>query len=764
MVFSVEKRNGKRASLDIDKIHKAVEWACEGLEVSLSDIETGAHIQFFDGIKTSQIQSALIGSAATLIDVKNPDYEYAAARLLLLQIYKEVLDGGIKYPTLASYIKKGIGNNRLDSRLMEFDFTRLEAVICPDRDLVFKYLGMQTIYDRYLIQDTCKVGEGRAEIIEMPQHMWMRIAMGIALNESPESRTEWAIKFYTLLSKFLFVNSTPTLFNAGTTHPQMSSCFLNTVADAIWEESTEQAIGDGIFGVITECALLSKFAGGIGTDWTRVRPTGSHIKSTNGISSGVVPYLKIFNDTAVAVNQGGKRSGSFAAYLEPWHGDIERFITLKKPNGDERLRAREIFPALWINDLFMERVNKGQKWSLFDSHQYPNLHELYGLEFKVAYEKAEAEGGAIRTIDAMELWKKIITSLVESGAPWITFKDEMNRRNPQAHAGVIHSSNLCTEIALNSSDNETAVCNLGSINISRLKPSEFEEVIPTAMRMLDNVIDLNFYPSQKASHSNQRHRPVGLGIMGWTDYIVGKGISWESVEHLQETDKVFEAFSYWAIKGSVELAKERGAYLSYQGSKWSQGILPIDTARKLPDEWQAKERLLCDWTDLRQLIKKYGLRNSNCTSLAPTATIANIVGTEACIEPIFKRVFTKENKSGKFKVVAPSLRHNNHDLCKIAFDIDQQWIIKAAAMRQKYLCQSQSVNIFKHVNAKGKEISAWYFLAWELGLKSTYYLKQQINEMSATAAGSVTNEEKEYTEAEALACSLENPEDCEACQ
>lgn len=756
-ILKIEKRNGEKEDLDINKIHKAVEWACDGLDVSISDVESGIGLQFFDGMKTSQIQEALISSSANLISVDNPDYEYATSRLLLLVLHKEVTGGDLKYPSLSSYIKKGINNKTLDSRLLDFDFTELEKAIKEERDFLFKYLGLRTLYDRYLITDKPSVGSTKGKVIEMPQHLWMRVAMGLCLGEEKETRTKWAIKFYNILSEFKFVSSTPTLFNSGTTHPQMSSCFLNTTADHIWEKSEEHPNGNGIFGTITECALLSKYSGGIGTDWTRVRPTGSLIKSTQGISSGIIPYLKIFNDTAVAVNQGGKRNGSFAAYLEPWHGDVERFITVKKPNGEERLRAREIFPAMWINDLFMERIESRGKWSLFDPSVYPELHELYGDEFKKRYEEAEKENGAIKTLDAYELWKKIITALVESGAPWITFKDEMNRRNPQSHRGVIHCSNLCTEIALNNSDTETAVCNLGSLNITKVDPNEFHKVIPIAMRMLDNVINLNFYPSEKARVSNTKHRPVGLGIMGWSDYLVSKNIRWESIEHLRETDRVFEAFSYWAIKGSVLLAKERGTYSSYQGSKWSRGILPIDTARNLDEDLSYKQNLLCDWSNLRGLIKKNGLRNSNCTSIAPTATISNIVGTEACIEPMFKKSFIKENKSGKFKIIAPSLRHKENilkdpELNKIAFDIDQKWIISAAAVRQKYLCQAQSINIFKRSSVKGKEISDWYFLAWKLGLKSTYYLKQQINEMSAI------NPSEDIP-----SCSIDG-EECESCQ
>jgi len=1510
MAIEVEKRNGRRELLNVGKIHKAVQWACDGLDVSLSEIETGAHIQFFNGIKTSDIQSALIGSAASLIDVDTPDYEYAAARLMLLQIYKEAGMGEVSYLSLDDYVAHGIEIGRLSPELAKFDLEELDKGIDPERDMQFKYLGMQTVYDRYLIQENPEVGSDRGRVIEMPQHMWMRIAMGLALNELSEERTFRAIQFYDILSKFEFVSSTPTLFNSGTTHPQMSSCFVNTVQDAIWERSQNNPIGDGIFGTITECALLSKFAGGIGTDWTRVRPTGSHIKSTNGTSSGIVPYLKVFNDTAVAVNQsftpdtmlvtkdgfkriedvvsadllmngsgdfreiekiksydqhdpvvsvkfargiepvevtsghrflvvrgirlresfkrvnwndkktewveakdlldtdmlcvaqpspnsahlihseddcrmygvmigdghvkkdryeagvslgidgksdvisfvrsylksksvhswetvdgkcqyiswnsrdlpafsrnslydkhgekricgdmlnvppthaifiiqgmletdgyykksgsmnyvttsrnlaesfrflctkfgvlptgyrrkisggtftkrcgekvkrenckdiyevstpifseisdifdvpktttfqgwyrlesgallnrvrsvtpidysgyvydfemdgphsysisegivhnGGKRNGSFAAYLEPWHGDIERFLSLKKPNGDERLRAREIFPALWTNDLFMERVRDQKDWSLFDSHEYPELHQLHGDDFKIAYEQAEADGGAIRTVNAEVLWRKIITALVESGAPWITFKDEFNRRNPQKHIGSILSSNLCcmtadqrvvtdagimtvgelyasersnkvvglsefsdaskmllprpnapivqintaegyehkvtpdhrvwvrdkgwveaqdlesgdklltqqiegmfgeqhfpklaliaglvagdgtfsekagstisvhidlwgektgkfvpvvekvveslicgevastssvhkpkfsfnhaknsyrlcsaplarvldemgfnkqtkldvpdfvwkgtrstvmgylrglyltdgniqvgkdatcmalssssrdflrdiqilwanfgvkssmnkvhnggmrdfgdgygeyecktvwrllitsiqgcqiaervtmlgkyrtgdgadtfvsnlskkgykqklyatftdltelpnedaycltvdsethawtvnglithnTEIALNTSDDETAVCNLGSINISVVKPHMFSRVIPIAMRMLDNVIDLNFYPTEKARATNMKHRPVGLGLMGWADYIVEKGIDWESIAHLKETDNVFEQFSYWAISGSVDLAQERGAYESFKGSNWDEGIFPIDTARELPSEWSAdsSERVITQWDTLRARLEEHGIRNSNCTSLAPTATISNLVGTEPCIEPPFKQVSIKENKSGKFKVVAPSLRHGRPELVKVAFNIDQKWIIRPAAVRQKWLCQSQSVNLFKKLGVKGSVISSWYFLAWELGLKSTYYLKQQINELTDEEAGtSLVKQALERLEKPVdpvgpvevdgekslddmvdgvKVCSISNPE-CESCQ
>ena len=610
----VVKRNGETQKIAIAKIHKAVEWACNGLEVSLSEIETNAHIQFFDGIKTAQIHTALVNSAASLIDVGKTDYEFAAARLLLQQIYKEVTQH-TDYPTLSVYISNAILLDKIKPEMQSFDLETLNAAIDVSRDDLFKYLGMQTVYDRYLLRDE------NQKLIEMPQHFWMRVAMGIALNETPETRTSWAIEFYNVLSKFEFVSSTPTLFNSGTKFSQMSSCFVTTTDDSIWEEQDGVNFGKGIFATMTECALYSKFAGGIGTDWTRVRPAGAGIGSTHGMSSGVVPYLKVFNDTAVSVNQGGKRNGSFAAYLEPWHGDIERFINLKKPNGDERLRAREIFPYIWANDLFMKRVKARAKWSLFCSHKNVELCETHGEEFERNYLAAEERGDAIKVIDAMELWKGIITALVESGAPLITFKDEHNRRNPQNHVGIIRSSNLCSEISLNTSDEESAVCNLGSINVSVCTQADFPRVIPIAMRMLDNVIDLNFYPTEKARRSNLKHRPVGLGLMGWTDYIISQGIDWESDEHLRLTDFVFEDFSYWAIKSSMEIAKEKGHYSSYEGSKWAHGILPIDTARQLPDEWRHGSRDAESWDTLRTEIQQHGMRNSNCMAIAPTACV-----------------------------------------------------------------------------------------------------------------------------------------------
>ncbi|NQZ54720.1 MAG: ribonucleoside-diphosphate reductase subunit alpha, partial [Piscirickettsiaceae bacterium] len=598
MQMNVVKRNGDIAPLDIEKIHAVVRYACEGLEVSESEVEVKSSIMFFDGIKTSQIHESLIKSAAELISVEGQDYTFVASRLLLQKVRKEVTFGDTKYQPIEKYIVEGIDEERLTPQLLlgGFDLEALNNTIVPDRDLGFAYLGMQTIYDRYLIRRKPARGQENGDVIEMPQHMWMRVAMGLALNEERGVRTAWAIEFYNILSQFEFISSTPTLFNAGTLHPQMSSCFLNTVSDDL----------EGIFNEIKECAHMSKWSGGIGTDWTRVRPAGDLIHGTNGKSSGIVPYLKIFNDTAVAVNQGGKRNGAFAAYLEPWHGDVLRFIDLKKNAGDERLRAREIFTAGWFPDLFFERLEAGEDWSLFSPKDCPELHELYGDEFKIAYENREEEGLALKVMPTMELWKGWMSALWESGGPWITFKDEVNRRNPQDHIGTIHNSNLCTEITEVTNDEETAVCNLGSINASKINSlDDLKRITPVAMRMLDNVIDLNFYPVEKARNSNMKHRPVGLGVMGWTEYVVKNGVDWESQAHLDLTNTFFEYLSYEVISASMELAKERGAYPTFKGSKWSRGILPIDTARDLGLVGKPK----LDWATLRAEVMEHGMRN-----------------------------------------------------------------------------------------------------------------------------------------------------------
>lgn len=772
--MKVKKRNGDLEPLDISKIHGHVEWACRDLPgVSQSTVETGAHIMFYDGISTEDIQRGIISAAADQITEESPNYTYVAARLTLQMIYKEVTGGGIEYPRLKDYIKEGVRESRLDPQMAEqFYLKRLNDAIKPDRDYELTYLGIQTLADRYLIRRQVRIGQERGQLIEMPQHFFMRVAMGLALNSKQEGddeqikqkRTDEAISFYHVLSKLEFVSSTPTLFNSGTNHPQMSSCYLNTVEDSVGELGSDY----GIFNTIVENANLSKYAGGIGTDWTRVRPALSPIKSTNGVSSGVVPYLKIFNDTAIAVNQGGKRNGAFAAYLEPWHGDFRDFINLKKQAGDDRRRCHDIFPAGWIPDLFMRRVRDKGDWSFFGAPHHETLHGMWGSEFEEEYLRLEREGLALRKMPAMELWREWITSLAQTGAPWITFKDECNRRNPQQHRGMINNSNLCTEITLVTNDEETAVCNLGSINLSRhidkdgdIDHWKLRKTIRVAVRMLDNVIDNNFYPSPKAKLSNSLNRPIGLGVMGLTELLVASNIDWESDENLDFQDWLFELISYHAILASTELAEERGKYPTYEGSLWSQGILPLDTARDA--------RSTLDWGVVRARVAQFGMRNSNVMAIAPTATIANIAGTTPCVEPIFKRSYMKENKSGFFRVVDPSLRYGRPNLCKTAFEIDQEWIIKAAARRQKWIDQSQSVNIFRRVGMRGAEISDLYFKAWALGLKTTYYLRnEQKDETGGVVIKDTTHElpslvENTEEEIPVVMCSIDNP-DCESCQ
>ena len=759
--MEVVKRNGAREALDIHKIQKCVEWACEGLSVSQSEVETASQIQFFNGITTANIQKALIKAASELISVEAPDYTYVAARLLLQSLFKQVNDGKVTYPSIKSYLTRGIEENKLDSRLGKyFDYEAIDRAIVADRDLMFDYLGLQTLADRYFVRANPRWGNDVGELLELPQHFWMRVAMGLALAEAPADRTKYAIAFYNVLSQFKFVSSTPTLFNSGTPHSQMSSCYLNSVADSLISDrnSNEHA---SIFGTINECAALSKWAGGIGTDWTRVRASGGVIKGTGGRSSGIVPYLKVFNDTAVAVNQGGKRNGAFAAYLEPWHADALRFIDLKKNVGDHRLRAHDIFTAWWIPDLFFKRLEEKGAWSFFDPATVPELHEVYGEEFEAIYAEYEDLGLAVGTIPAEEFWRKILSSLFETGGPWITFKDECNRRSPQDHVGVIHNSNLCTEITLNTSDDETAVCNLGSVNFARCEFHEFKEVIGLAVRMLDNVIDLNYYPSDRSRASNMKHRPIGLGVMGWAEFIVSAGVDFETEGHLRLTDYMFEWFSYYAITSSALLAAERGSYQSFLGSKWSRGILPIDTARELDAGWShLGDRP--DWDAARKLIKNWGMRNSNVMAIAPTATIANIVGTTECTQLPYKTSYTKENLSGVFVVVDPTLKYGDPTLAKTSMEVDQEWIIKAAAVRQKWLDQAQSVNLYAKKGTRGRDLDVWYRLAHKLGLKTTYYLKSQVKEVGElspmqAAPAPVMSEA-------AIACSIDNPEACEACQ
>lgn len=755
--MQVTKRDGSREPLDIEKIHKVAEWACRGLDVSQSELEIEAKLQFFDGIKTSQIHDALIGSAAGLNSLESQDYTFVAARLVLQKLYKEAWNS-IEYPHLSEYIHAGVDMGKLDDRLATlFDLDRLNAAIDPQRDMLFTYIGIQTLADRYLIRNFAK------KVIELPQHFYMRVAMGLAvLEKDPTAR---ALEFYEILSTHEFSNSTPTLFNSGTRHSQLASCFLNTVADTIDadQEDEDDFVWNrfaSIFGTITECANLSKYAGGIGTDWTRVRSAGDWIKGTDGMSSGVVPYLKIYNDTAVAVNQGGKRQGSFAPYLELWHPDAYDFMDLKKESGDEHRRAHDIYPAWWACDLFFKRVEERGTWSFFSPKEYPELHELFGDEFEARYIELEAAGKFVRQVPAIDMWKRMLASLFETGHPWITFKDECNRRNPQQHVGRIHSSNLCTEITLNTSDEETAVCNIGSVNLAKIQDFDhLRRVVHTAMRMLDNVIDINFYPSPRAKASNMRHRPVGLGLMGYSEWLVKNGIDWESQAHLETADTLMERFSYYAIEASCDLATERGAYETFKGSLWDQGILPIDTANF--EAWRLTEHASeMDWDGLAGKIQTFGMRNSNTMAIAPTATISNIVGTTPTIEPIFEREYTKKNQSGSFIVTDPSLRYGHPELCKEAFEVAPEWVIKAAAVRQKWIDQAQSVNIFVKAGIKGKDLAAIYMLAWKLGLKTTYYLRGQSASSKKEPVRPVIAETIETT---GEFCSIDNP-DCESCQ
>ena len=664
---------------------------------------------------------------------------------------------GARYPEyFPQFIAKGVKHELLDERLLQFDLARLGAALKPERDLQFDYLGLQTLYDRYFLH----VRKAR---IELPQAFFMRVAMGLSLNEI--DREARAIEFYELLSSFDFMSSTPTLFNSGTLRSQLSSCYLTTVPDDL----------DGIYESIKENALLSKFAGGLGNDWTRVRALGSHIKGTNGESQGVVPFLKVVNDTAVAVNQGGKRKGAVCTYLETWHLDIEEFLELRKNTGDDRRRTHDMNTANWIPDLFMRRVMEKGPWTLFSPSDCPDLHDLYGEAFEKAYTayEAKAERGQIkpsRTVQAVDLWRKMLSMLFETGHPWITFKDACNVRSPQQHTGVVHSSNLCTEITLNTSDTETAVCNLGSVNLVRhLKDGQIDhdklkKTVTTAMRMLDNVIDINYYAVKKARDSNMRHRPVGLGIMAFQDCLYELRIPYASQEAVDFADRSMEAVCYHAYWASTELARERGKYSSYKGSLWDQGILPPDTldllARQRGGYLEVDRSSSLDWDGLRQKIAQDGMRNSNCVAIAPTATISNIIGVDACIEPCFGNLSVKSNLSGEFTVIngylvrdlkrlglwdevmVVDLKHFDGSLRPIdrvpqeikslyatAFEIEPQWIVEAAARRQKWIDQAQSLNIYMG-GASGKKLDDTYKLAWLRGLKTTYYLRT----MAATHA------------------------------
>ncbi len=766
---------GRRLPLDVDRLKGLINAACAGLgsDVRAEPIMSETMRNLYDGVPMDEVYKASVLAARTLIE-KDPDYTYATARLLFHTITKEVLgrdvvqaDMGQAYTDyFPGFIKKGIENELLDEKLLQFDLKRLGAALKADRDLKFDYLGLQTLYDRYFLH----VGKTR---IELPQAFFMRVAMGLSLNEiDRESR---AIEFYEVLSSFDFMSSTPTLFNSGTLRSQLSSCYLTTVPDDL----------DGIYESIKENALLSKFAGGLGNDWTRVRALGSHIKGTNGESQGVVPFLKVVNDTAVAVNQGGKRKGAVCTYLETWHLDIEEFLELRKNTGDDRRRTHDMNTANWIPDLFMRRVMEKGTWTLFSPNNVPDLHDKFGLDFErayVAYEEKAARGEIrpAKVLQASDLWRKMLTMLFETGHPWITFKDACNVRSPQQHVGVVHSSNLCTEITLNTSDTETAVCNLGSVNLLQhlasnaagdvvLDHAKLQKTITTAMRMLDNVIDINYYAVKKARDSNMRHRPVGLGVMAFQDCLYELRIPYASEAAVTFADRSMEAVCYYAYQASTELARERGRYSSYPGSLWDQGILPIDTLDLLAKarggvaaDLDAASSYVdvdrsstLDWDALRQKIARDGMRNSNCVAIAPTATISNIIGVDASIEPCFGNLSVKSNLSGEFTVIngylvrdlkrlglwddvmVMDLKHFDGSLSPIdrvpaevkslyatAFEVETKWLVEAAARRQKWIDQAQSLNIYM-AGASGKKLDDTYKLAWIRGLKTTYYLRTQ---------------------------------------
>jgi ribonucleoside-diphosphate reductase alpha chain len=739
-------------------IRQTITQACQGhgntLDVDRLIYEAQASL--YEGASQQEIGKALILVARAHIE-HEPAYTYVAARLLLNMLYSEVLGERVSFEQAESvydrcferYFEMGIHVDRHTPELAQFDPAYLKTQIQPERDLNFKYAGLQTIYDRYLLHEN-------QQRFELPQLMWLRVAMGLALNEPERERR--AVEFYHLLSQFYFVNSTPTLFNAGTTHPQLSSCFLTTVDDDLAH----------IFKAIRDNALLSKWAGGLGNDWTRVRGMGAHIKGTNGTSLGTVPFLKVANDAAVAVNQGGKRKGAVCAYLETWHIDIEDFLDLRRNTGDERRRTHDMHTANWIPDLFMKRMLADEHWTLFSPDEVPDLHDLYGRAFErryVEYEQMTQVGQITiwKQVPAVELWRKMITRLFETGHPWLTWKDPANIRSPQDHAGVIHSSNLCTEITLNTANDETAVCNLGSVNLAAhirdggLDLEQLERTITTAMRMLDNVIDINYYPTPEAENANQQHRPVGLGLMGFQDALHQLGISYASEQAVTFADASMEAIGYYAIIASSELARERGPYASYAGSRWQRGQLPIDTIdlleeeRGLPVEMDRSTRM--DWTAVRELVAAYGMRNSNVLAIAPTATIATIAGVSQSIEPDYKLLYVKSNMSGDFTEVnealvadlkaielwdaemVSDLKYHDGSIqgiaripadirarYKTAFEIEPAWLIRCASRRQKWIDMSQSLNLYVQ-EPNGRKLSELYQLAWRAGLKTTYYLR-----------------------------------------
>ncbi|MCJ9709254.1 ribonucleoside-diphosphate reductase subunit alpha, partial [Bordetella hinzii] len=762
--------NGARRPLDMAQLRATIEAAGVGLT---EFIDTEAILKetvknLYDGVPVDEVFKSAILAARALVE-KDPAYSQVTARLLLHTIRKEVLGEEVSQADMAqryaeyfpAFIQRGIEAGLLDAKLAEFDLQRVARALDANRDLQFGYLGLQTLYDRYFLHV-------RGTRIELPQVFFMRVAMGLALRET--DREARAIEFYEILSSFDFMSSTPTLFNSGTLHSQLSSCYLTTVSDDL----------EGIYDAIKENALLAKYAGGLGNDWTPVRALRSHIKGTNGESQGVVPFLKVVNDTAVAVNQGGKRKGAVCTYLETWHLDIEEFLELRKNTGDERRRTHDMNTANWIPDLFMKRVMENGEWTLFSPSDCPDLHDKYGREFERAYLGYEAKVASgelklFKKMPAISLWRKMLSMLFETGHPWITFKDPCNIRSPQQHVGVVHSSNLCTEITLNTNESEIAVCNLGSVNlVAHMKPSanggyeldhdKLKRTVGIAMRMLDNVIDINYYAVEKARNSNLRHRPVGMGIMGFQDCLHMMRVPYASQAAIEFADRSMEAVCYQAYWASSELAQERGRYESYEGSLWSRGILPQDSIAMLRDERggnvDVDESSSLDWNTLRARIKEHGMRNSNCIAIAPTATISNIIGVSACIEPTFQNLYVKSNLSGEFTVVndylvrdlkklglwdevmVADLKYFDGSLSRIdrvptelrelyatAFEVEPSWLVECAARRQKWIDQAQSLNIYM-AGASGKKLDDTYKLAWQRGLKTTYYLRT----MGATSA------------------------------
>lgn len=763
----VVKRSGKKERFSPEKLKKSLSHAVKELpqeSQSFIDIEAVAkqcQNEIYDGMSTEELARAVIMVVRSMIEI-DPAYSKFAARLLLGIAYKEVIGHDVidyskieeqHQKAFIASLKRGIELDRLDKRLLDFDLDRLSKYISLERDGLFAYLGLQTLYDRYFVRD-----HEEKKVIETPQMFWMRVAMGTALNEKKEDQSKWTEEFYDIMSNFLYTPSTPTLFHAGTTKPQLSSCYLNTVPDSL----------DGIFKNYADNAQLSKWSGGLGTDWTNIRGTGSYIKGTGVESQGVIPFLKIANDVTVAINRSGRRRGAACVYLETWHYDIMDFLELRKNTGDERRRTHDMDTANWIPDLFMKRVRDGGEWTLFSPDETPELHHIYGKAFEdkyIEYEKKADEGkiALFKRMPASDLWKKMLAMLFETGHPWITWKDPSNVRSPQDHIGVVHNSNLCTEITLNTSNDETAVCNLGSLNYAKfVSNSVFDKelvakAVKTAMRMLDNVIDINYYPTEDAERSNMRHRPVGLGVRGLHDALYLLGIDFDSQAAVEFSDESMEVVAYYAILTSSELAKERGAYKTFKGSKWDRGILPQDTvdllAKERGEEIPLPRGGKLDWVPVREHIKKHGMRNSNCMAIAPTATTANIVGCIPTTEPIYKNVYVKSNQAGDFVVLNDYLVNELKTLelwnkgmlnkmkyydgsiqqiseiparikakYKEVFEIDPKWLIDAAARRAKWIDQSQSLNIF-FSGTSGRELSEVYFYAWKLGLKTTYYLR-----------------------------------------